>query len=288
MFEVLPDVAKSRSLQPQIPLEWVGMRNIHLPVKFLGTHLHARFSASVDLPGEHRGIHMSRIYAILNQEFAGNELSSQLIEKVHERILQSQSASSKKSKLEIYLELAQERASLVSGHSGYRIYPVNITSTMPSEDGFLCKFELIYSSTCPASAALSRTEIAAAFEKKFSQQLVSVDLVKNWLLQEEALAATPHAQRSVATLEVAIKDLQLIPSFLSSFENRLSTVVQTLVKREDELEFAKRNAQNLMFCEDAARKLAGHCQELGIRKYFIEVKHLESLHPHDAVAVASN
>ena len=38
-------------------------------------------------------------------------------------------------------------------------------------------------------------------------------------------------------------------------ENVLQTPVQAAVKREDEQAFALRNGQNLMFCEDAARRI---------------------------------
>ena len=39
-------------------------------------------------------------------------------------------------------------------------------------------------------------------------------------------------------------------------EAALGTPVQTAVKREDEQAFARLNAANLMFCEDAARRVA--------------------------------
>jgi GTP cyclohydrolase I len=38
-------------------------------------------------------------------------------------------------------------------------------------------------------------------------------------------------------------------------ENTLKTPVQAAVKREDEREFARLNGANLMFCEDAGRRL---------------------------------
>ena len=57
------------------------------------------------------------------------------------------------------------------------------------------------------------------------------------------------------------------------------------MKREDEREFARLNAENPMFCEDAARRLVPAIEALpGVRGYEISVRHLESLHPHDAVA----
>ncbi|MGG9495596.1 GTP cyclohydrolase, FolE2/MptA family, partial [Klebsiella pneumoniae] len=63
-------------------------------------------------------------------------------------------------------------------------------------------------------------------------------------------------------------------------EVALGTAVQTVVKRSDEQAFAVANGQNLMFCEDAARRLnnvfrcASFCEAFDIR-----VEHQESLHP---------
>ena len=71
-------------------------------------------------------------------------------------------------------------------------------------------------------------------------------------------------------------------------EASLGTPVQTAVKREDEQAFAELNAANLMFCEDAARRVAGALShDERIDRYEVRVAHFESLHPHDAVARVS-
>jgi GTP cyclohydrolase I len=64
--------------------------------------------------------------------------------------------------------------------------------------------------------------------------------------------------------------------------------VQTAVKREDEQAFAELNAANLMFCEDAARRVAAALSgDERVERYDVRVAHFESLHPHDAVARVS-
>ena len=72
---------------------------------------------------------------------------------------------------------------------------------------------------------------------------------------------------------------------IERLESALKTPVQSAVKREDEQEFARLNASNLMFAEDAVRRLSA---ALSGDKLFsglaCEVAHLESLHPHNAVA----
>ncbi len=65
-------------------------------------------------------------------------------------------------------------------------------------------------------------------------------------------------------------------------EKALATPLQTAVKRADEQAFAALNGQNLMFVEDAARRIEAALA--GYQNPGIQVRHLESLHPHDAVA----
>ena len=71
-------------------------------------------------------------------------------------------------------------------------------------------------------------------------------------------------------------------------EDALKTPVQAAVKREDEQAFAKLNGENLMFCEDAARRvqIALNSNER-ILDFWARCTHYESLHPHNAVSVVT-
>ena len=60
------------------------------------------------------------------------------------------------------------------------------------------------------------------------------------------------------------------------------------VKREDEQAFALANGGNLMFCEDAARRIQKVLDEIpAIADFHVRLEHQESLHAHDAVAFTS-
>jgi GTP cyclohydrolase I len=63
--------------------------------------------------------------------------------------------------------------------------------------------------------------------------------------------------------------------------------VQTAVKRVDEQAFARLNGENLMYVEDAVRRLqsALHPRFSAVN---IQVIHRESLHQHDAIASIHN
>ncbi|HJU27284.1 MAG TPA: GTP cyclohydrolase, FolE2/MptA family, partial [Rhodanobacteraceae bacterium] len=114
--------------------------------------------------------------------------------------------------------------------------------------------------------------------------------VREWLGSERGMSAVPHAQRSTAKVRVKLGpgfDLP-VAELIDAIERALATPVQTAVKREDEQAFAKLNAENPMFCEDAARRIRAALEvDPRIAGYRIVASHHESLHPHDAVAEAS-
>ena len=104
--------------------------------------------------------------------------------------------------------------------------------------------------------------------------------------------ATPHGQRSHANITLVPSNLKSksfdFVALIDAAEEAIKTPVQTAVKRIDEQEFARRNGENLMFAEDAARNLAKalDSNEL-VQDFKLEVIHYESLHNHDAYASAS-
>jgi GTP cyclohydrolase I len=148
-----------------------------------------------------------------------------------------------------------------------------------------------YSSTCPCSAALARQLIQQRFLEDFAGQPLEHAQLLAWLGSPQGIVATPHSQRSTATLQVRLNqqadELPLI-ELIDRAEQALGTAVQTAVKRADEQAFALANGQNLMFCEDAARRL--HSTLLlqpGLSAFSLRVVHAESLHAHDAVAASA-
>lgn len=79
-------------------------------------------------------------------------------------------------------------------------------------------------------------------------------------------------------------DLGILP-LIARVEQALGTPVQTAVKRADEQAFAALNGRNLMFVEDAARRIQA-ALEGSYAQPRVHVRHMESLHPHDAVSWA--
>ncbi len=305
----LPDVASEASpggeLGP-LALESVGMNGLAVPVSIFDSHgkvlrVPARVSAYVNLlPVESRGIHMSRLYSQVQAGLTGSTpLGFPLLKEIVQGFLKSHEELSDRAEISVEFESWVERAALKSPNSGWRNYPVRLIvrgkkQALPDEWEMWVETMVVYSSTCPASAALAHQLV----QKNFSEQFLSHPPLTNslnneflhdifrWLGTSEGINATPHAQRSYAQLQVRVSQPEFsYTELIDRVEDILKTPVQAFVKREDEQEFALRNGQNLMFCEDAARRVQKLLEFWEVvLDYKGEFHHLESLHPHNAVA----
>jgi GTP cyclohydrolase I len=290
----MPDVAASAH-RDLTPLNWVGMRDIDAPIILIGangqqTKIPASVSTYVNARRpDARGIHMSRLYLLVDKALA-EPLTPSSIRHMLRDFLESHAELSDRAMVRIAFDHLLRRPALKSDNSGWKSYPLTICGIM--HDGqcdIELSFRLEYSSTCPASAALARQLIQEKFQHDFPLgEPLDHKTVTQWLGSEEGICATPHSQRSVAEIRV-----KLAPSFgfpivelIDLVEDALKTPVQTAVKREDEQEFALLNGANLMFCEDAARRIhAALDADERVVDFWARASHLESLHPHDAVAV---
>ena len=295
----MPDVAGDAARAARA-LDRVGMDRIALPVRIAGGGdgasilVPASVDVSVDLrePGA-RGIHMSRLYLRLQDALAAEPPGHASLRRVLQDCIDSQQGLSTRARVAIRYGHMLRRPALASGNSGWKTYPVEVVAELA--DGHLAldlSFSVEYSSTCPASAALSRQLNARRFAEDFAAATpLSSGVVHDWLASGRGLAATPHAQRSRADVSVRLRpafDQLPLVDLVDAIEASLGTPVQTAVKREDEQAFAALNAANLMFCEDAARRVAAAlAADPRVERFNATVTHLESLHAHDAVASVS-
>lgn len=291
----LPDVAGQKSFQSRSTqktfegLKFVGMSHIQMPVQVNSQILSSQVSAFVNLmPGTSRGIHMSRLYNLLSQKLSSEKLSWTLMQKIAEEFVSSQEGISSHARLHIHLQWPMSRQALKSDLKGWRLYPVEMeVISTPQGPQFKLAVEVLYSSTCPASTALSRELWKESFQENFQSQSLSADSVMSWMDSFNGMPATPHAQRSRARVMVSfVPPADFGPEELvNGLETVLATPVQTAVKRVDEQEFARLNGENTMFCEDAARRVQNWLDSLSfIQSYQGYFEHQESLHAHNAVA----
>lgn len=294
----MPDIANHTTAQTEGTLDWVGMSNIEMPIMVASKGekermVSAHINAFVNLKeAQAKGIHMSRLYLLLDELSTNNTLNYQSLVTLLDGFISSHHDLSDQAKLTFSFDYHLRRKSLVSGKEGWKAYPVTLTGHL--NQGKLTiemAIDVPYSSTCPCSAALARQLIQQAFQQKFVDTELDLNSIREWLGTTEGIVATPHSQRSVAEVKVqlnnTISDFP-ITDLVDLIEDSLQTPVQAAVKREDEQEFARLNGQNLMFCEDAARRLqySMHKAEQ-YDDFWLKINHLESLHAHDAVSITT-
>ena len=285
----VPDVVQEK-LKSSLPIDLVGIQDLKLPVR-LTTKItsSAHLSILVSLEDKNtRGIHMSRLYLSLHDYFSKNIVSFSGLKKVLIKAIKSQKGTSYSGRIRLESRWPVLRNALKSSLSGWREYPFFFElSYLEKENSFqyIAGGEVLYSSTCPCSASLSREIIKKEFEKTFSKQKsLKKEEVLDYLSSKKFLAATPHAQKSAAFFKLRLteksKRFFSLLNVIDDIEKALGTPVQTAVKREDEAEFARLNASHLMFCEDAVRRVAYLFKnKQSISDYAIRVQHYESLHP---------
>ncbi|MFN3303634.1 MAG: GTP cyclohydrolase FolE2 [Roseateles sp.] len=290
----LPDEAMRPLPQAQATLDGVGMQGVALRVRLQETGLtewqNALAGVTVDLPDPQRkGIHMSRLYLRLDAFAQQQPLTPVTVAALMAELVDShRDCGSTRAALALDFQLMLRRPALATpGLAGWKPYPVTLTAEC--QDGnFTLRMAVgvTYSSTCPCSAALSRQLLEQAFMAEFGDQAaVAPESVAAWLLEHGSLA-TPHSQRSLAIIHVDVgaeKPSLGMLALIDAAEMALGTPVQTAVKRPDEQAFARLNGAHLMYVEDAAR-----CLDAALRPAFalrsVEVRHMESLHAHDAMA----
>ena len=291
----MPDVATRGVRQAEGTLDWVGMGNVRQPIEIRdGDAVRAalaRAQVYVNLADpKARGIHMSRLYLILDEHTANRPLSRTGVKALLESLVASHRDLSGQALVQFDFDCFLRRPALVTDHAGWNSYPVSIRGAVfGGETRIELSLGVWYSSTCPSSAALARQLVQQRFERDFGGADAPNEAVRRWLGTEEAMAGTPHSQRSFARLRMRLDErVEAFPvtSLVDAAEGALATPVQTAVKRADEQEFARRNAANLMFCEDAGRRLkALLTARADVLDFHVRVEHHESLHAHDAVSV---
>ena len=272
-------------------IDRVGIEDLEIPIKIQSgsqtLQLQSKVTAMVSLDDENmRGIHMSRIYLGLHDFLSNQVLTLQEVKNLLNQLVESQKGVSKTAYLKFDWNWPVKRKALKTDSlEGWRYYPVFYEGRL-LKDGkvdLIMGMTITYSSTCPCSASLARSLIQEKFQDDFSSSPVDKKKIFQWLGKEQSISATPHAQKSLAFIKLKItEEKQNLIDLIDEVEGVLGTPVQTAVKKVDEQEFAKLNSENLMFSEDAARRIKDLLnQKSWVEDFYIYVKHFESLHPFE-------
>lgn len=292
LMRTLPDVTSDSNAEKPSTLQWVGMEQIAVPVTMSLQNnnrqtIPAKANVFVSLEKANaKGIHMSRLHMAINQ-LAEHECNQKTIAQLLNDIIESQGDIGHEAKIELTFDALLNKPALLSGESGFQSYPITINAEKRHSGlAFELQLTIPYSSTCPCSASLARQLYAEAIDETFPDATIDKEALLEWAQSPAGTVATPHSQRSYAYFKLALENGYWpdLASLIFQLEELIGTPVQTAVKRSDEQAFAKLNAENLIFCEDAARRLKSGLERMSfVTDYSFKVEHQESLHAHNAV-----
>lgn len=295
----LPDITSEASAAENPTLQWVGMTRLPLHFQLSdsqsGTQQCQGYGQiGVDLiDTSAKGIHMSRLYLGLEAFCREQSMSPESLQQLLSTLLETHEGLSESISVGLDFELMTSRPALESGRQGFKAYPVRLHVWQGNDSkGIAIELTIPYSSTCPCSTALAKSHLKDALSGHFDTDTLSKAELLEWIDQAGEDFPTPHSQRSYARIRLQPNNANAsafdLLDTIDTVEGCLQTAVQTAVKREDELAFAKRNGANLMFCEDAARRLKKLFDaDTSLEDFCLEVDHQESLHAHNAVARTS-
>ena len=184
----LPDVANEAGPLASGRLDWVGMDEIVMPLRLAGSAadlaVPARIRAAVNLTRpDIRGIHMSRLYLHVDRALSAEPVSQSSLRHLLRNFLESHADPSDSALLRASFPLMLRRRALRSENSGWRTYPVTVEAVLVRGQ-FTVELgvEVVYSSTCQASAALARQEIQEAFLRYFptTDRSIAIRFTPGW------------------------------------------------------------------------------------------------------------
>lgn len=281
----------------RVPIQKVGIAPVDLPVKLMRRDgsvqvLQTKASLYCSLDNmDAKGLNLSRLYIIMDETIR-DQLSIDGIKGALENLATKQGSKNAYCKLRFRYPWTQEalrsrqplepnqvddvtrlsNGEVISNKKmvGHIAYETELEGQyIDGKFKFFLTVDYVYSSTCPCSFELAHN----AFTRRKA-------------------AANAHSQRSIAKVKVEFDPANVIwiEDLVELCRKQLPTEVQVVVKRRDEQAFAELNGSNLLFSEDAVRLLYESLDNWfdsgKIRDFSIDVSHLESLHPWNAIAVA--
>lgn len=260
----LVDIQKTVD-ERKVGLERVGVCDLKYPITVLDRSQGeqktvANVALSVSLPAEIKGTHMSRFISVMN-DYRG-EITMTAIPNILRDLKEKLEAPS--AQVSMAFPYFMEKTAPVSGHKGFLDCEcVFLGESGPKGEEFQLVVKVPVASLCPCSKAIS--DYGAHNQRGVVE--MSVEL------------ASPEGRLA----KVWIEELFEIA------ENSASAPLYPLLKRTDERHVTMQAYDNPRFVEDIARNVAVSLRDdERIASFEVKVINFESIHAHNAFAVASS
>ena len=257
---LLPDTQNTKDIR-NIVINQVGIKDILHPIKFVNrdNESHptvANFTMTVRLPENVKGTHMSRFIEILNDGECsfGIDTFMNLVQRVADKL------DSSDAQIIVDFPFFRNKKAPSSGVESFLDYKVTLTGTIVNgEPELTLKVVVPVTSLCPCSKSISKYGA--------------------------------HNQRSHITIEAkaAKGETIYLEDLIDLAEEKASSELYAILKRDDEKVVTERAYENPAFVEDIVRDIA---VELNANKkvnfYCLESENFESIHNHSAYALITN
>ena len=257
---LLPDTQNTKDLR-NIVINQVGIKDILHPINFVNRDNEsyptvANFTMTVRLPENVKGTHMSRFIEILNDGECsfGIDTFINLVQTVADKL------DSSDAQIIVDFPFFRNKKAPSSGVESLLDYKVTLTGTIVNgEPDLTLKVVVPVTSLCPCSKSISKYGA--------------------------------HNQRSHITIEAkaAKGETIYLEDLIDLAEEKASSELYAILKRDDEKVVTERAYENPAFVEDIVRDIA---VELNANKkvnfYCLESENFESIHNHSAYALITN
>jgi GTP cyclohydrolase I len=250
----LPDHASDEDTRG-LAIDRVGISDLDYPIVVLDKrheqqHTVAKVAASVTLPKEQRGTHMSRFVEVLNS--VRGEITVRNLPK----ILRQMQARLEADRVQLHLDFPYFISKLapVSRVESLLKYDCGFHATANGADvDFLLRVDIPVTTLCPCSKAISKYGA--------------------------------HNQRGVVSVALRTEGFAWIEDVVALVESCASAPLYSLLKREDEKAVTEQAYENPSFVEDLLREVSVRLRdELGATWLHVAVENAESIHNHAAFA----
>ncbi len=250
----LPDHASDVDARG-LAIDRVGIRDLDYPIVVLDKrheqqHTVAKVSASVSLPKEQRGTHMSRFVEVLNS--VRGEITVRNLPK----ILRQMQDRLETDRVQLHFDFPYFISKLapVSKAESLLKYDCGFHATATgTEVDFILRVDIPVTTLCPCSKAISKYGA--------------------------------HNQRGIVSVALRTEGFAWIEDVVELVESCASSPLYALLKREDEKAVTELAYENPRFVEDLLREVSGRLRdELDANWLHVAVENAESIHDHAAFA----
>lgn len=274
----LPDVQSQPDIR-QVDLDWVGVKNVKLPIMVLQHNEHymstlASINLFASLGSTKRGTHMSRFLEVLfshayNSAESEKPWKFKMLHEFVSKVLIDTVAQQTTSRA--YLSVKFNYPMLVAAPATEAVSWISST----------IKLEGVY--TGPPISRMKTIKWRLGISHYGTTYCVcSKELCKD--------SGGVHGQRCLVEVRLATEHVDLLPDFeeiIDAIRECVSSPIYNLLKRPDEKYVTEKGYQNAKFVEDVTRDFVSYCNvwlDGELISYDVKATSEESIHTHSAVA----